>query len=40
VTSNVHSPTRWRVLGPVANFPEFRAAFGCTEPVEAVPQIW
>ena len=40
VTSDVHSPTRWRVLGPVANFPEFRTAFGCTEPVPSWPPIW
>lgn len=40
VTSNVHSPARWRVLGPVANFPEFRAAFGCHEPTESWPAIW
>jgi len=35
VTSDVHSPVRWRVIGPVANFPEFRTAFGCTEPAPA-----
>jgi predicted metalloendopeptidase len=29
VTTDVHSPVRWRVLGPVADFPEFRQAFGC-----------
>ena len=29
VTSDVHSPVRWRVIGPVADFPEFRKAFGC-----------
>ena len=34
VTSDVHSPVRWRVLGPVADFPEFRKAFGC-EPTAA-----
>jgi putative endopeptidase len=40
VQSDVHSPIRWRVLGPVANFPEFRTAFGCTEPAETWPPIW
>ena len=40
VTSDVHSPVRWRVIGPVANFPEFRAAFGCTEPAESWPPVW
>lgn len=40
VTSDVHSPIRWRVLGPVADFPEFRAAFGCPEPAENRPAIW
>ena len=40
VTSNEHSPPRWRVIGPVANFPEFRAAFGCPEPVENTTAIW
>jgi predicted metalloendopeptidase len=40
ITSDVHSPVRWRVLGPVANFPEFRAAFGCKEPVDPSPPIW
>lgn len=40
VTSDVHSPARWRVLGPAANFPEFRAAFGCHEPVSKEPAIW
>ncbi|MFZ1376627.1 MAG: M13 family metallopeptidase [Geothrix sp.] len=33
VTTDVHSPVRWRVLGPVADFPEFRKAFSC----EAAP---
>jgi len=40
VGSDVHSPARWRVLGPVANFPEFRTAFGCSEPVETWPPVW
>ncbi|MBN8741222.1 MAG: hypothetical protein BGP24_08110 [Lysobacterales bacterium 69-70] len=29
VQSNVHAPAKWRVLGPVANLPEFAAAFSC-----------
>jgi predicted metalloendopeptidase len=40
VASDVHSPPRWRVIGPVANFPEFRAAFGLTGPSETWPPIW
>ena len=40
VQSDVHSPARARVIGPVANFPEFRAAFGCPEPAESPPPIW
>jgi putative endopeptidase len=40
ISSDVHSPVRWRVIGPVANFPEFRAAFGCTDKVEDQPQVW
>ena len=40
VASDVHSPVRWRVLGPVANFPEFRAAFGDKEPAENWTPIW
>ncbi len=40
VESDVHSPARWRVLGPVANFPEFRAAFGAEEPAESWPAVW
>jgi predicted metalloendopeptidase len=32
VASDVHAPVRWRVLGPVADFPEFRKAFGCEPP--------
>jgi len=39
-TSDVHSPARWRVIGPVANFPEFRRAFGCDEPISSEPPIW
>jgi putative endopeptidase len=40
VQSNVHSPAHARVIGPVANLPEFRAAFGCPEPAATLPQIW
>jgi predicted metalloendopeptidase len=40
VASDVHSPVRWRVLGSVANFPEFRQAFGCKKPAESWPPIW
>jgi len=40
VESDLHSPVRWRVLGPVANFPEFRAAFGDTSPVKSWPAVW
>ncbi len=40
VGSDVHSPVRWRVLGSVANFPEFRQAFGCPESAESWPAIW
>lgn len=39
-TSDVHSPARWRVLGPVANFPEFRAAFGCDPKTQGTPAVW
>jgi putative endopeptidase len=28
VRSDVHSPAKFRVLGPLANVPEFYAAFG------------
>ena len=42
VTTDVHSPVRWRVLGPVADFPEFRKAFGCEAPPpgQARTAIW
>ncbi|MBI2515907.1 MAG: M13 family metallopeptidase [Opitutae bacterium] len=40
VTSDVHSPIRWRVLGPVAVFPEFYEAFNCPPPKETWPAIW
>jgi putative endopeptidase len=31
VQSNPHSPARFRVIGPLGNLDEFRAAFGCKE---------
>ena len=42
VTTDVHSPVRWRVIGPVADFPEFRKAFGCAAPPagQARTAIW
>ena len=42
VVTDVHSPVRQRVLGPVADFPEFRKAFGCeTAPKNQAPTaIW
>ncbi len=40
VQSDVHSPVRWRVLGPVQNFPEFRAAFNAPAAADDVPQVW
>jgi putative endopeptidase len=40
IGSDVHSPPRWRVLGSVANFPEFRQAFGCKQAGESWPPIW
>ncbi|MEO6995090.1 MAG: M13 family metallopeptidase [Lacunisphaera sp.] len=40
IASDLHSPARWRVLGPVANFPEFRDAFGDTDPASSWPPIW
>ena len=40
VASDVHSPVRWRVLGPVANFPEFLRAFNCPAPTDKCPPIW
>ena len=46
LATDPHSPGRWRVLGPVANLPEFHAAFQCPEgapmrrPEAERPTIW
>jgi predicted metalloendopeptidase len=40
IASDVHSPDRWRVLGPVKNSPEFQRAFHCPGPAETWPSIW
>lgn len=40
IQSDVHSPIKWRVLGPVANFPEFYDAFGKTRPANLLPEVW
>lgn len=37
--SDVHSPVRFRVNGPVDDLPAFYQAFGCPVP-EGVPQVW
>ena len=39
ISSDVHSPIRRRVLGPVPDFPEFRAAFGCPDATAPTPVI-
>jgi putative endopeptidase len=31
VKTDAHSPSRWRVNGPLSNMPEFKAAWGCKE---------
>jgi putative endopeptidase len=46
VLQDPHAPAMWRVNGPLANMPEFRAAWGCKEgdpmvrPAAARAQIW
>jgi len=44
--TDVHAPAKYRVLGPLANMPEFFEAFGCKEgdpmmrPAQERPSIW
>ncbi len=46
VNTDVHSPAKYRVLGPLANLPEFATAFSCGEgsamvrPASERPTIW
>jgi putative endopeptidase len=46
VTTDPHSPDRWRVDGPLSNDPAFAAAFGCkpgdpmVRPPDVVARIW
>jgi predicted metalloendopeptidase len=37
--SDVHSPVRYRVVGPVEDLPSFYQAFGCPVP-DGIPQVW
>lgn len=37
--SDVHSPVRFRVIGPVEDLPSFYQAFGCPVPA-GIPQVW
>ena len=45
-SSDVHAPAKWRVIGPLANIPEFYEAFGVKQgqpmwlPAEARVHIW
>ena len=40
VLTNEHAPEKWRVLGPLADFPEFRKAFNCKAPDAPAPSVW
>jgi putative endopeptidase len=44
VSSDPHSPAKFRVIGPLQNLPEFHAAFGCAEGTPMRPanacEIW
>jgi putative endopeptidase len=46
VTTDPHSPDRWRTIGPLSDDPEFATTFGCkpgdpmVRPADVVPHIW
>jgi putative endopeptidase len=46
VTTDPHSPDRWRTIGPLSDDPEFAKTFGCqpgdpmVRPADVVPHIW
>ncbi len=40
LTTDPHSPPKYRVLGPVSNMPEFAKAFGCPAPPAGRAEIW
>ncbi|MBT9558290.1 MAG: M13 family metallopeptidase [Myxococcales bacterium] len=46
LSTDPHSPARYRVIGPLSNLPEFHASFGCkmgdamVRPEAERPQIW
>lgn len=40
LTSDPHSTAQFRVNGPVADLPEFRAAFGCPPPASVPAGVW
>jgi putative endopeptidase len=46
VTTDPHSPDKWRTIGPLSDDPEFAKTFGCKEgdsmvrPADVVPHIW
>ena len=37
IKTDPHSPTRFRIIGPLTNMPEFHAAFGCKEGAMIAP---
>ena len=40
VQTNEHAPAKWRVIGPLADFPEFQKAFHCPAPLAPAPSVW